>query len=193
MRNNYRITTTLNGKKVDTLADILPEKGRLNILMIAKTPATISVKIGHYFQGHQGKMLWNRLAEYGILSYPAGDFPDDYLLINKIGITDIAKVPRDYGSEPSAQEYHNGAERISDLITRFQPKIIFFVYKGVLDNILRLTYKISQKSKYGFNPQLDNVFKSKVFVFPMPGTPCTKDESIKSMNDLKSIIQLLHE
>jgi hypothetical protein len=193
MRKNYRIKITVNGKQVDTLADILPEKGRLNILMIAKTPAPISVKIGHYFQGQQGKMLWNRLAKYEIISYPSEEYPDDYLLKNKIGITDIVKVPRDYGSEPSSQEYNNGMERIVDLITRFQPKIVFFVYKGVLDNILRLKYNILQKSKYGFNPQLDNVLKSKVFVFPMPGTPCTKDEAIKSMTDLKSIIQSLHE
>ena len=95
MSNNYRITTIVNGRKADTLADILPDKGKLNILMIAKTPAPVSVKAGHYFQGQQGKMLWNRLAEYGILKYPSGEFPDDYLLLNKIGITDIVKVPRD--------------------------------------------------------------------------------------------------
>jgi len=160
MRNNYRMTISVKGERIGTLADILPEKGRLKMLIIAKTPAPISVKAGHYFQGQQGKMLWNKLTEYGILTYPNGEFPDDYLLINDIGITDIVKTPRDYGSEPTTQEYCDGMDRILDLIKDYQPKIIFFVYKGVLDNILRLKFGISEKAEYGFNPNLDKVFKS---------------------------------
>jgi len=182
------MTISVKGEKIDTLADILPEKGKLNILIIAKTPAPISVKAGHYFQGQQGKMLWNKLTEYGIMTYPHGEFPDDFLLNNNIGITDIVKVPRNYGSEPSNQEYCDGMDRILDLIKDFQPKIIFFVYKAVLDNILRLKFRIPDKSVYGFNPNLDKLFNSKVFVFPMPGTPCTREQSIKSMTELKKII-----
>jgi hypothetical protein len=48
---NNRVTININGKEFETLADLLPESGPLNILFIAKTPALISVEAGHYFQG----------------------------------------------------------------------------------------------------------------------------------------------
>ncbi len=182
---NYKIKINVNGKEHNTLADILPEKGELEILFIAKTPTTISVDVGHYFQGKQGTMFWNRLADYDILRVPYGDYADNYLLENSFGITDIVKVPRDYGNEPSDEEYRLGLKKIMDTIKLYQPKVIVFVYKAVLDKIIRLNFNILNKSVYGFNPLLDKHFNSKVFVFPMPGTPCTSDKAIRTMTELK--------
>lgn len=34
-----------------TLADILPERPGLRMLIVGKTPAPVSVKVGHYFRG----------------------------------------------------------------------------------------------------------------------------------------------
>lgn len=66
---SYKTTISVNGQKHDTLKDILPDTAKqLDILFIAKTPATKSVNAGHYFQGRQGQMFWNRLKEYGVLS-----------------------------------------------------------------------------------------------------------------------------
>ena len=132
---NYRVKIKVNDKEYYTLADILPEKGNLDILFIAKTPATISVDAGHYFQGKQGTMFWNRLSDYNILRVPYGDFADNHLLNNNYGITDIVKVPRDYGNEPTDEEYRQGLNKILDTIKTFQPKVIIFVYKAVLDKI----------------------------------------------------------
>jgi len=185
---NHRIKITVDGKSHDTLADILPDEGQLKILFIAKTPATVSVNAGHYFQGRQGRMFWNKLADYNILKVPYGQFEDDYLLTNNYGLTDIVKVPRDYGDEPSDEEYRKGLQRILNLIEKHKPKVIVFVYKRVLDNITRLNFGQKTKSNYGFNPQLDKMFGSKVFVFPMPGTPCTTAESISSMTELEKLI-----
>ena len=110
----YKITIDVEGKTVETLSDILPDKPGLKILLIAKTPAIKSVNKGHYFQGPQGRMFWNRLAEYNILNVPFGEFEDEYLLDNDIGITDIVKVPRNFGNEPSDVEYRQGLQRILD-------------------------------------------------------------------------------
>jgi len=45
-----------------------------------------------------------------------------------------------------------------------------------LDQILRLGFELSKKSTYGFNPDLEEDLEerlgSRVFVFPMSGTPC---------------------
>lgn len=186
---NYKTTIQVNGKNHYTLADILPENGKIEILFIAKTPAPISVEAGHYFQGKQGTMFWNRLAEYNILKVPNGDFADNHLLKNNYGITDIVKVPRDYGNEPSTEEYKLGLNRILTTIDKLQPKVIVFVYKAVLDKIIELNFGIKTKANYGFNPQLDKHFQTKVFVFPMPGTPCKSDEAIKAMTELKQLLK----
>jgi mismatch-specific thymine-DNA glycosylase len=186
---NYQIEITVDGKKHKTLSDILPDHGNLDILFIAKTPAPTSVEIGHYFQGRQGTMFWNKLSEFDILKVPYGQFADKYLLSNNFGITDIVKIPRSYGNEPSDDEYKQGLSRILSIIEKYKPKVIVFVYKRVLDNIIRLNFGISDKADYGFNSKLEKYFKTKVFVFPMPGTPCKREQAVLSMSELKKLIQ----
>jgi len=187
-KSGHKILITSNGKEVETLADILPVEQKLDILFIAKTPAPISVNAGHYFQGTQGRMFWNKLTNYNILNVPNGEYEDDYLLENSYGITDIVKVPRSYGNEPSNEEYKQGLNRILDLIKLYKPKVICFVYKKVLDQILKFGFMRNQKSEYGFNPELENDFGAKVFVFPMPGTPCKSDLAHSSMTSLKQLL-----
>ena len=155
----------------------------MKMLIIAKTPAPKSVNAGHYFQGKQGKMFWNMLKKYNLLTVPPNQFEDDELLNHGYGITDIVKKPHEYANEPTGEEYRVGAKRIVTLIGRLRPEIVMFVYKKVLDNIIR-ELDVTTTTTYGFNPALDSVFASKVFVFPMPGTPCTKEQQIKAMNDL---------
>jgi mismatch-specific thymine-DNA glycosylase len=185
----FKTKITVDGIVHETLADILPENGNLEILFIAKTPATVSVEAGHYFQGKQGTMFWNRLSNYDILKVPNGKFADEYLISNKYGITDIVKVPRDYGNEPTDEEYKQGLKRILLTIEKYKPTVIIFIYKKVLDIIIRLNFGISTKANYGFNPQFDKYFNSKVFVFPMPGTPCKSEEAVQSMNNLKTLLK----
>lgn len=186
---NYKTTINVNGQKHDTLKDILPDTVKqLDILFIAKTPATKSVTAGHYFQGRQGQMFWNRLKEYGVLSVRPNTFEDENLIANNYGLTDIVKVPRDYGNEPSADEYKAGLDRILTTIKTFKPKIIVFVYKKVLDNILRYGFGLTTPTQYGFNQDVVKLFGSKVFVFPMPGTPCTTNQAVIAMNELQKTL-----
>ena len=170
-----------------TLKDILPVDGPMKMLIIAKTPAPTSVKVGHYFQGQQGKMFWNMLKKYNLLTVPLNQFEDDNLLSLGYGITDIVKLPHEYSKEPTREEYRVGAKRIITLIDRLKPDIVMFVYKKALDNIIR-EFDVNITTDYGFNPQLDSLFGGKVLVFPMPGTPCTKEQQIKAMNELVNVI-----
>lgn len=186
---NHQIEISVNNRKIRTLEDILPSKEGLNIIFVGKTPAPISVAKGHYFQGKQGRMFWNKLLEYKILEVPPGEYEDDYLLKNNYGITDIVKLPKEYGNEPTIDEYLQGLNRILDLIKNHKPKVIVFIYKKVLDQILKFAFNIKIKSNYGFNPQFDKYFNSKVFVFPMPGTPCTREQAHKAMLALNEIIR----
>lgn len=158
------------------------------MLMIGKTPAPISVKVGHYFQGRQGLYFWGQLKKYKILNVPLGHYEDEVLLEHGFGLTDIVKVPHEFGNEPTAQEYKNGLIRIQSLIIELNPYVLMFVYKGVLDKVLALSFGKKTKSQYGFNNQLNNLFQSKVFVFPMPGTPCKKDQINNGMAELKNAL-----
>ncbi len=186
---NYQATIKINGEEFKTLEDILPENGKLKILFIAKTPALNSVEKGHYFQGRQGKMFWNKLINSGLLKIRPNTFEDENLLDHNYGITDIVKKPRNYGNEPSNDEYQSGYDRIERIIERHDTDVIVFVYKKVLDNILKIAHGITEKSNYGLNKKLNNRFGTNVFVFPMPGTPCTKKEAERAMEDLKKIIE----
>jgi mismatch-specific thymine-DNA glycosylase len=185
---NFQTTITVNGEKYKTLKDILPrDDSKLKILFIGKTPALNSVEVGHYFQGNHGKFFWDTLHEYGILNFRKGLFQDENLIENRCGITDIVKVPRNYGNEPSSEEYKAGLERILRIIEKYRPKIIVFIYKKVLDNILKFGLKTNIKTDYGFNPGLKSSFNSNVFVFPMPGTPCNKQKQVECMQLLKTV------
>lgn len=86
---NHSVNVRENGKEYKTLEDILPvDGGTIDLLIVGKVPAPISVASGHYFQGKHGKAMWNKLTEYGILKQTT-PYHEDSLLANKIGITII--------------------------------------------------------------------------------------------------------
>ncbi len=188
---NYRVSIQLNGNSIETLQNILPQNEKLKMLFIGKVPTSNSVNEGHYFQGRQGTMFWNKLKKYSILNVPAGNYEDEHLLEQGYGIIDITKVPREYGIEPSSDEYIEGAKVISDVIEIYKPKIAVFIYKKVLDKLLEYNFNINTKSHYGFNNNLEELFGSKVFVFPMPGTPCNRENAHRYMLELKEVIDML--
>ena len=185
----FQTEIVIHGTRVTTLGDILPDVGPMKMLIVAKTPAPVSVVAGHYFQGSQGTAFWNRLTEYGVLTVPPGRFPDEFLLAHGYGLTDVVKVPRGFGNEPSDDEYRQGLPRVLMLVADLRPTVLMFVYKRVLDNVLRLGFGRREKSAYGFNPHFDPLFGARVFVFPMPGTPCTREVAHAAMSELATLLK----
>ena len=184
---NHRITILKEDKYYDTFEDIIPDTHSvLDMLIIGKTPSPDSVKIGHYFQGRHGKSMWNKLEEYGILK-KATQYHDDSLLCNNIGITDVVKVPRLTGNEPSLLEYMEGKQHVMDIIKIHSPKVLLFVYKAVLENMI----SIGAKVQYGFNDNLSKYFYgSRPFLFPMPGTGKVTTDIIKeNMQELNNYLK----
>jgi len=187
---NYRIEMDVDGNRISTLQDILPTDKKLKALFIGKVPTPNSVSEGHYFKGRQGTMFWNKLIKYKLLKVSPGSYEDENLLEHKYGIVDIAKIPKEYGNEPSNNEYVNGAKRILDVIDIYNPKVIVFIYKKVLDKLLEYAFNIDTKAHYGFNNNLDDIFNCKVFVFPMPGTRCNRLDGHKYMLELKEVLYM---
>ncbi|HEX7223850.1 MAG TPA: hypothetical protein VF231_11400, partial [Candidatus Limnocylindrales bacterium] len=55
----HRTTLVLDGRPVETLADLPPLRDRL--LFVGLNPSPVSVEAGHYHQGRLGRSFWNRL------------------------------------------------------------------------------------------------------------------------------------
>ena len=188
---DHRIEIEVDGRVVTTLADIVPARGPLRVLFVGKSPAPVSVEAGHYLQGRMGKGFWNRLDEVGLLHAAKGEFPDDLLLANGFGMTDVCKVPRPFGEEPSEAEYSAGWERVSAIITRTRPRILTFVHKSALDKVLQYSFGWDHKSGYGFNDDLMRTFGRRVFAFPLPGVSCTLRESQRHLADLAGSLNVV--
>lgn len=75
---------------------------------------------------------------------------------------------------------------MDNIIKRYKPKVIFFVYKPILENCVSPLENIN----YGFNDNLNKYFNgSRVFLFPMPGIgKVTKDIIKSSMTELKEYL-----
>jgi len=122
------ITTTLvDGRPVDTLADLPPLRDRL--LFVGLNPSPVSVEAGHYHQGRLGQTFWRRLMLAGIL--PPGtpiETADDALLAAGHGITDLLKAPsaRD---EASDKVLTAGVGPLWQKIAIWRPAAVLFIYK----------------------------------------------------------------
>jgi TDG/mug DNA glycosylase family protein len=180
----------VGGELVPTLADILPERGKLRALFLGKTPSPASVAMGHYFEGTMGRGLWKRLGDAGILRAAPGGFADDALLPAGFGVTDICKAPRAFGTEPSRGEYESGWRRVAGIVEHLRPRILVFVYKGALDSVLRYAYGWEHRSDYGFNDDLSRTFGRRVFAVPLPGVACPAREARRYMADLARALEL---
>ena len=124
-------------------------------------------------------------------SVPEGEYSDDYLLKNHCGITHISKIPREL-KNLDKEESLKGYKRLCEKLKLYEPKLLIFSYKNGLDSILSAVLDKKIKARYGFNPEYDYLFNSAVFVFPMPGTICTKAEAEICFDDLINYLKKEH-
>jgi TDG/mug DNA glycosylase family protein len=124
---SHRVTLVVDGRPVDTLADLPPLRDRL--LFVGLNPSPVSVAAGHYHQGTLGRMFWRRLVRATIL--PAGTeiaTADDALVAAGHGITDLLKVPtpRDDASDAALTA---GVGPLWQKVAIWRPAAVVFVYK----------------------------------------------------------------
>ncbi|MGE5580225.1 MAG: uracil-DNA glycosylase family protein [Bacillota bacterium] len=163
--DNYRVDMEWNGTRITTLRTILPKTKAFKALFVGKRPSPESVAEGHYFRGNQGLSFWNRLREYGILDFdPLSQYPDDRMVRAGFGITDIVKTVAKYTAEPRSKEYDYGVDKFLNDLRLINPRVIVFIYKKVLDEILK------RKARSGFVDLTGLFAGAKVYVFPVPGT-----------------------
>ena len=123
----HRTTIVVDGRPVETLADLPPLRDRL--LFVGLNPSPVSVAAGHYFQGRLGKAVWQRLIVAQILPHDTEiETADDALVAAGHGVTDLLKVPstRDTATDDALRA---GVGPLWQKIAIWRPAAIVFVYK----------------------------------------------------------------
>lgn len=164
---SYRTTDTWLGQKCETLADILAPG--LTCVFVGLNPSVVSVEKGHYLAGTLGRQFWGMLHTYDILPRPAnGGFPDEMLLANGFGITDLAKCPSPRADALTREDFEAGRAMLREKIERFQPKIVCSVYRKSLEVLT------GRKYTRCFGLLGDRIGDSLLFAAPFPYRPAAQ-------------------
>jgi TDG/mug DNA glycosylase family protein len=117
----------IDGRPVETLADLPPERGRL--LFVGLNPSPVSVRAGHYHAGRLGRSFWRRLVRAGILADGTViEDADDALAGAGHGITDLLKLPTPRDVATDAQ-LAAGVGPLWQKIAIWRPGAVVFVHK----------------------------------------------------------------
>lgn len=123
----HRSTVTIDGRAVETLADLPPLRDRL--LFVGLNPSPVSVTAGHYHQGQLGRAFWRRLIGAGVLAQATPiETADDALVAAGHGITDLLKVPTARDGATDA-ELTMGVGPLWQKIALWRPAAVVFIYK----------------------------------------------------------------
>lgn len=79
-----------------------------------------------------------------------------------------------------------------NIIHKYKPQLLIFTYKNTLDSLLSATQNEEIRTRYGFNPEYDHIFGAAFFVYPMPGTICTREEIKICLDDLMKFVNKEH-
>jgi G:T/U-mismatch repair DNA glycosylase len=81
----------IGGRRVTTLAELL--RPGLRAVVVGINPSPVSVKVGHYYQGRYGKVLWKRLQAAGILHDLEPGAEDEGAFQQGFGFADVLREP----------------------------------------------------------------------------------------------------
>lgn len=200
MNENGNVTI-IDGVK--TLKDILPPDGMpVYALFVGKFPIRESVEAGHYYQGKMGQEFWNMLKQYGIIEDKVGyilhqEYEDDDFPRYGFGLTDVVKRPGVSGQKRNPDYVAKGYDRLKRLIKERDVKIVVFLYKEVLKEILCVKdfWVEGDTIERGFDKSNYKMFfnKAEVFVFPGMGRQRNKSEEQCFMRQLKDRIDELNK
>ena len=123
----HRVSIEIDGRDVETLADLPPLRDRL--LFVGLNPSPVSVTAGHYHQGRLGRSFWGRLMTAGIIPRTSAvEAADDALVAAGHGITDLLRGPtaRDEASDAALTA---GVGPLWQKIAIWRPAAVVFIYK----------------------------------------------------------------
>ena len=172
----------VDGRPVDTLADLPPLRDRL--LFVGLNPSPVSVEAGHYHQGRLGRTFWRRLMTAAILpSDTPIETADDALLAAGHGITDLHKAPtaRDEATDAVLTA---GVGPLWQKIALWRPGAVVFIYKRAA----MIAAGRELKEPWG---QLVGVAMAGRPCFLMPGPYAPTEQVDEGLNLLRNLATLL--
>jgi TDG/mug DNA glycosylase family protein len=175
---SHKTTLAIDGKSIETLADLPPLRDRL--LFVGLNPSPVSVAAGHYFQGRLGRMFWERLMVAQILPRETPiETADDALVAAGHGLTDLLKVPskRDTATDATLRA---GVGPLWQKIAIWRPAAVVFVYKRAAE----IAAGRSLTEPWG---QLVGVALSGRPCFLMPGPYATSEQVSEGLNLLRNL------
>jgi TDG/mug DNA glycosylase family protein len=178
----HHATIDIEGKPVETLADLPPLRDRL--LFVGLNPSPISVAAGHYHQGRLGRSFWRRLQTAGLIP-PATqlEWADDALMADGHGITDLLKAPtpRDEASDAALRA---GVGPLWQKVAIWRPAAIVFIYKRAAT----ISAGRPLSEPWG---QLDGVALAGRPCFLMPGPYAPTEQVHEGLNFLRNLASAL--
>jgi TDG/mug DNA glycosylase family protein len=178
----HRISLTIGGRSVETLADLPPERGGL--LFVGLNPSPVSVAAGHYHQGTLGRRFWSRLGRTGIIPpRTAADAADDALVAAGHGITDLLKQPSPRDTATDA-ELTAGVGPLWQKIALWRPGAVVFIYKRAAT----ICAGRDLQQSWG---QLDGVAMGGRPCFLMPGPYASTEQVDEGLNLLRNLASAL--
>lgn len=105
-------------------------KENLTILFVGFNPSIRSSELGHHFANPNNR-FWKILYDAGLTPTKFHTTEDFKLLDYGYGLTNIVSRPTKTAQEITKEEYRNGKVELIEKITKFKPKIVCFVGKGV--------------------------------------------------------------
>ncbi|MGJ7921598.1 G/U mismatch-specific DNA glycosylase [Neobacillus sp. LXY-4] len=105
-------------------------KEDLAVLFVGFNPSIRSSETGHHFANPNNR-FWTILHKAGITPKKFTTEEDRLLLDYGFGFTNIVQRPTKAAQEISKEEYKLGQKELKRKITRYKPRIVCFVGKGV--------------------------------------------------------------
>jgi TDG/mug DNA glycosylase family protein len=181
---SHRTTLVLDGRPVDTLADLPPLRNLL--LFVGLNPSPVSVAAGHYHQGRLGRTFWGRLMIAGILARDTDiDTADDALVAAGHGITDLRKTPTP-GDEASDAQLTAGVGLLWQKVAIWRPAAVVFIYKRAAS----IAAGRPLAEPWG---QLAGVALAGRPCFLMPGPDAPREQVDEGLNYLRNLSAALPE
>ncbi len=149
-----------------SLADLWPECDS-KVVIAGLNPAPPSVLSGHYYQGHNGKLMLQRVA-HAICKpeFLNGEYLDDALVAKGIGFTDLVM-------EPSVGEKDVSKQKIAEALPDFERKLRDRDVRLVISIYRHAGLHLLGKEKIerpGLQDELTS-WGARVFVTPNPYAP----------------------
>ena len=174
----HRTTLVIDGRPVETLADLPPLRDRL--LFVGLNPSPVSVEAGHYFQGRLGRAFWQRLITASILPPDTDlDTADDALMAEGHGVTDLLKTPtpRDEATDAVLRA---GVGPLWQKVSIWRPAAVVFVWK-------RAAQIVAARPLTEPWGTLDGVALSGRPCFLMPGPYAPREQVAAALNFFRNL------